>query len=99
MAARRSAQPLYAVYLERVIKIEAVQCHRAAATDDYKTKFLFFTAGCRPKLAGHFQWSLDAPEEDFPGAAEAVGDASLGRGKFASPSSRCSKAAPSMATS
>jgi hypothetical protein len=68
MAARRSAQRLYLVYLARVIEIEAVQCHRAAVTDDYKTQFLFFIAGCRPKLPGHFQWSLDAPEEDFPGA-------------------------------
>ena len=68
MAARRSAQPLYAVYLERVIKIPAVQCHRAAVTDDDTTQLLFFDAGCRPKLPGHFQWSLDAPGEDFPGA-------------------------------
>ena len=29
---------------------------------------MFFSAGCRPKLPGDFQWSLDAPEEDFPGA-------------------------------
>ena len=68
VAARRSAQPLYAVYLARVIKIPAVQCHRAAVTDDDTTQLLFFAAGCRPKLPGHFQWSLDAPEEDFPGA-------------------------------
>jgi len=56
------------VYLARVINIPPVQCHRAAATDDYKTKFLFFIAGYRPKLPGHCQWSLDAPEQDFPGA-------------------------------
>jgi hypothetical protein len=68
MAARRSEQLLYLVYLERVIKIEAVQCHQAAVTDDYNTQFLFFEAGCRPKLRGHFQWSLDSPEEDLPGA-------------------------------
>jgi hypothetical protein len=68
MAARRSEQLLYLVYLARVIKIEAVQCYREAVTDDYNTQFLFFAAGCRPKLTGHFQWSLDAPEEDFPGA-------------------------------
>jgi hypothetical protein len=68
VAARRSAQLLYLVYLARVIKIQAVQCHRAAVTDDYTTQFLFFIAGCRPKLTGHFQWSLDSPEEDFPGA-------------------------------
>ena len=29
---------------------------------------LFFDAGCRPELSGDFQWSLDAPEDDFPGA-------------------------------
>jgi hypothetical protein len=68
VAARRSAQRLYLVYLARVIKVEAVQCHREAVTDDDTTQFLFFIAGCRPKLPGNFQWSLDAPEEDFPGA-------------------------------
>jgi hypothetical protein len=51
-----------------VIKIQAVQCHRAAITDDDTTQFLFFVAGCRPKLTGNFHWSLDAPEQDFPGA-------------------------------
>jgi hypothetical protein len=65
---RTRSRPLYAVFLERVIQIEAVQCHRAAVTDDDTTQFLFFDAGCRPKLTSHFQWSLDAPEEDFPGA-------------------------------
>ena len=69
VAARRSAQRLYAVYLARVIKIPAVQCHRAAVTDDDKLPpWVFFSAGCRPKLTGSFLWSLDAPEEDFPGA-------------------------------
>ena len=68
VGAQRSAQKLYAVYLARVIKIKAVQCHQAAVTDDYNTQFLFFEAGCRPKLRGHFQWSLDSPEEDLPGA-------------------------------
>jgi hypothetical protein len=68
VAARRSAQQLYLVYLARVIKIQAVQCHQAAVTDDYTTQFLFFSAGCRPKLTGNFRWSLDAPEEEFPGA-------------------------------
>jgi hypothetical protein len=68
MAARRSEQPLYLVFLARVINIEAVQRHRAAVTDDETTQFLFFIAGCRPKLTGNFHWSLDAPEEDFPGA-------------------------------
>ena len=69
MAARRSAQPLYAVYLARVIKSQSVQCHRAAVTgDDKLPPWVFFSAGCRPKLTGNFLWSLDAPEEEFPGA-------------------------------
>ena len=52
-----------------MIKIQAVQCHRAAVTDDDKLPpWMFFSAGCRPELTGDFQWSLDAPEEDFPGA-------------------------------
>jgi hypothetical protein len=69
MAARRSAQPLYAVFLERVINIQAVQRHRAAVADDDKLPpWLFFSVGCRPKLTGNFRWSLDAPDEEFPGA-------------------------------
>jgi hypothetical protein len=69
VAARRSAQPLYAVYLARVIKSQSVQCHRAAVTgDDKLPPWVFFSAGCRPKLTGNFLWSLDAPEEEFPGA-------------------------------
>jgi hypothetical protein len=65
VAARRSAQRLYPVYLARVIKIEAVQCHREAVTDDYSVVFSFFLAGCRP--GGSYQWSLDMPEQAFPG--------------------------------
>jgi hypothetical protein len=57
MAARRSEQPLYLVFLARVIKIEAVQRHRAAVTDDYTSQF--FVAGSRPGRYGDFQWSLD----------------------------------------
>lgn len=38
MAARRSEQSLYLVYLARVIRIEAVQRHRAAVTDDYASE-------------------------------------------------------------
>ena len=69
MAARRSEQRLYDVYRARVIKLPAVQCHRAAVTgDDKLPPWVFFSAGCRPKLTGNFLWSLDAPEEDFPGA-------------------------------
>jgi hypothetical protein len=52
-----------------VIKSQSVQCHRAAVTgDDKLPPWVFFSAGCRPKLTGNFLWSLDAPEEDFPGA-------------------------------
>ena len=46
MAARRSARPLYAVFLARVINNHAVQCHRAAVTDDRTAQF--FSEGCRP---------------------------------------------------
>ena len=46
MAARTRSRPLYAVFLERVIQIEAVQRHRAAITDD--RAWAFFTAGYRP---------------------------------------------------
>ena len=65
MAARTRSRPLYAVFLERVIQIEAVQRHRAAITDD--RAWAFFTAGYRPGVFEGFQWSLDAPEEDFVG--------------------------------
>jgi hypothetical protein len=60
MAARRSEQLLYLVYLARVIQIEAVQCYREAVTDDYTLPF--FSGGCRPGRYGDFLWSLDAPE-------------------------------------
>ena len=63
VATRRPAQPLYAVFLERVIKIQAVQRHRAAVTDDDTAGF--FTEGRRPGLSGDFLWSLDAPS-GFP---------------------------------
>ena len=68
MAAQRSEQPLYDVYLAQVINIEAVQCHRAAvAGDDKRPPWLFFIAGYRPGEFDGFQWSLDAPREDFLG--------------------------------
>ena len=70
VAARRPEQRLYDVYLARVIKSQSVQCHRAAVTgDDKLPPWVFFSAGCRPKLTGSFLWSLDAPEKDFPGGA------------------------------
>ena len=56
------------MYLARVINIPAVQCHRAAATDDSIEKLLFFDAGCRPGLPGHFQWNLDTWDAFPPGA-------------------------------
>ena len=46
VAARTSARPLYEVFLERVIQIEAVQCYRAAVTDDHTAQF--FAEGRRP---------------------------------------------------
>ena len=39
VAAQPSARPLYAVFLERVIQIEAVQRHRAAVTGDDMAQF------------------------------------------------------------
>ena len=66
MAAKEPSRPLYEVFLERVIRIEAVQCHREAVTDE-TAQFLFFTAGYRPGEFDGFQWSLDAPREDFLG--------------------------------
>jgi hypothetical protein len=66
MAAKEASRPLYEVFLERVIRIEAVQRHREVVTDE-TAQFLFFTAGYRPGEFDGFQWSLDAPEEDFLG--------------------------------
>jgi hypothetical protein len=60
VAAQKPSRPLYAEFLARVIEIEAVQCYRAAVTDDHTAQF--FAAGRRPGLFGDFQWSLDAPE-------------------------------------
>jgi hypothetical protein len=60
------------VYLAWVIKIQAVQCHRAAATDDSIEKFLFFDAGCRPGLPAHFQWNLDTWDAFPPGPFASV---------------------------
>jgi len=62
MAAHRSAQPLYWVYLAWVINIPPVQCHREAVTDDRTAQF--FSEGCRPNTLD-FQWSLDEPDA-FP---------------------------------
>jgi hypothetical protein len=59
MAARRSAEPLYWVYLARVINTPPVQCHREAVTDDRTAQF--FSEGCRPNTLD-FEWSLDEPD-------------------------------------
>jgi hypothetical protein len=64
VAARTRSRPLYTVFLERVIQIEAVQRHRAAVTDDDMAQF--FSEGCPPWTFGDFLWSLDAPREAFP---------------------------------
>ena len=63
VAARRSERRLYVVYLERVIKIEAVQCHREPSpTTIYAAGS---SPGLPPRTIGDFLWSLDAPE-GFP---------------------------------
>jgi hypothetical protein len=56
VATKKRSRPLYEVFLERVIRIDAVQRHRAAVTDD------FFSDGCLPGSFDDFRWSLDAPE-------------------------------------
>jgi hypothetical protein len=63
VATKKQSRPLYEVFLERVIRIDAVQRHRAAVTDDHTAEF--FSEGCRPGALGDFLWSLDAPEA-FP---------------------------------
>jgi len=63
MVPAKSARPLHAVFLERVIKIEAVQAYRPAVTDDHTAQF--FEEGHRPGAFGDFLWSLDRPEP-FP---------------------------------
>jgi hypothetical protein len=59
----KPSRPLHAEFLARVIEIEAVQCYRAAVTDDHTAQF--FSEGHRPGLWGDFHWSLDAPEAAF----------------------------------
>ena len=63
MATQKPARPFYEVFLERVIKIEAVQRHRAVVTDDHTAQF--FEEGQRPGASGNFLWSLDRLEP-FP---------------------------------
>jgi len=59
VATRTLWRALYAVFLERVIQIEAVQRHRAAVTDEGMEGF--FTEGRQPGSFGEFLWCLDAP--------------------------------------
>jgi len=60
VAAGTRSRPLYAVFLEQVIQIEAVQRHRAGVTDEYAAGF--FDAGRLLGELDDFRWSLDAPE-------------------------------------
>jgi hypothetical protein len=60
MATQKPARPFYEVFLERVIKIEAVQHYRAVVTDDHTAKF--FEEGQCPGAFGDFLWSLDRLE-------------------------------------
>ena len=55
MVTKKPSRPLYDVFLERVIRIDAVQRHRAAVTDH------FFSDGCLPESPDDFRWSLDEP--------------------------------------
>ena len=64
MATKKSSWPLYEVFLERVIRIDAVQRHRAAAVTDDERTARFFDAGRRPGSFGDFKWSLDSPAAD-----------------------------------
>jgi hypothetical protein len=46
-------------FLARVIRLDAVQRHRAKVTDVRAAEF--FASGRRPGPFGDFMWSLDAP--------------------------------------
>jgi hypothetical protein len=63
VAAQKSARPLYAEFLARVIKIETVQRERAAVAEEHTADF--FELGRIPGVFGDFLWSLDTPEA-FP---------------------------------
>jgi hypothetical protein len=75
MARQKPARPFYDVFLERVIKIEAVQRYRADVTDDHTAQF--FEEGQRPGASGNFLWSLDRLEP-FPSGASCGGSFPLG---------------------
>jgi hypothetical protein len=61
VATKKLSRPLYEVFLERVIKIDAVQRHRAAGVTNAEHTAQFFDAGRRPGSFGDFKWSLNAP--------------------------------------
>jgi len=63
VVARTQSRPLYAVFLEQVIQIEAVQRERAAVTEEHTADF--FELGRIPGEIGKFRWSLETPEP-FP---------------------------------
>ena len=63
MPTKKPSRPLYEVFLERVIRIEAVQRYRAAVTEEHTADF--FELGRIPGEIGTFRWSLEAPEP-FP---------------------------------
>jgi hypothetical protein len=71
VAAQTQSRPLYAVFLEQVIQIEAVQRERAAATDEYASGF--FDAGRLLGELDDFRWSLDAPELLSPRGVQILG--------------------------
>src|SRR5262245_51623133 len=52
---------MYTEFLARVIKIDAVQRHRAAAVADDERNAQFFDTGRLPGPFGDFKWSLNAP--------------------------------------
>jgi len=56
--------PLHAVFLDRVIRIEAVQRERAAVTDEDVADFFEF--GRVPGDIGKYLWLLDGAPEPFP---------------------------------
>jgi hypothetical protein len=59
VAAKKRSRPFYEVFLERVIRIDPVQRHRAAVTDQGMK--WFFSEGRLAGLIGEFLWCLEAP--------------------------------------
>ena len=64
MAPNKPSRPLYEVFLERVIRIDAVQRHRAAVTEKHVGDFFEF--GRVPGQIGTYLWPLDGAPEPFP---------------------------------